>query len=79
MELDSSRSYAMTHIAIAKLKSFDAWDNEERENLFEIAIKNSQVHGVLNDSDVKSFYKMLLENSKTLSKNVRTIKKVIEE
>ena len=79
MELDSSRSYAMTHIAIAKLKGVDTWDKEERENLFEIAIKNSQVHGVLNDSDVKSFYKMLLENSKTLSKNARAIKKIIEE
>ena len=79
MELDSSRSYAMTHIAIAKLKGVDTWGKEERENLFEIAIKNSQVHGVLNDSDVKSFYKMLLENSKTLSKNARAIKRIIEE
>ena len=78
-ELDNSHSYATTHAVIAKLQSILDWENEEREDLFRIGMENSQVLGVLNDTDVKVFYKKLIGESKALSDNAKKIKEIIEE
>lgn len=77
-ELDNSHRYATTHAVIAKLQQLDSWDSDEREELFRIALENSQVRGVLKDPDVKTFYKMLLDSSKSLSDNAKEIKKIID-
>ena len=79
VELDNSHSYATTHAVIAKLHKLDSWDNDEREKLFDIAVRNSQVRGVLKDPDVKAFYKMLLDSSKSLSDKAKEIKNRIDE
>ena len=77
-ELDNSHSYATTHAVIAKLHKLDSWDNDEREKLFDIAVRNSQVYGVLKDPDVEAFYTMLLGKAKALNDNAKEIKKIIE-
>lgn len=59
--LESSRSFATTHSLIADLRTIKEWTIEDKENLFEIAIKNGQVLYILGDPDVKAFYRQLLK------------------
>lgn len=68
-----SYSYAATHIAVENLNKIDNWTAGEREELFKIAIENSQVFGVLNDNDVKAFFRTLIGQSKSLSENAKRI------
>lgn len=77
--LDNSHSYATTHIVVAKLQGVTGWENEEKEELFRIAIENSQVKGVLNDPDVKAFYQKMLKGCKILDENAAGIKEIIEK
>lgn len=77
LKLKNSFSYAATHIAVENLNKIDNWTASEREELFKIAIENSQVFGVLNDNDVKAFFRTLIGQSKSLSKNAKRIDAII--
>ena len=76
--LDNSHSYATTHIVVAKLQGVTGWENEEKDELFRIAIENSQVKGVLNDPDVRAFYAGLIKSSKILNGYASSVKEIIE-
>lgn len=78
LSLENSRNYATTHLIVAKLKMIDKWAKSEIDELFRIGVENSQVYGVLNDHDVREFYKKLLSATKTLSANAKTVKSIIE-
>ena len=52
---------------------------DETENLFTIAVNNSQVFYILGDMDVKAFYQKLLNGCKVPSENAEKIKARIEE
>lgn len=78
LSLENSRNYATTHLIVAKLKMIDKWAKSEIDELFRIGVENSQVYGVLNDLDVREFYKKLLSATKTLSANAKTVKSIIE-
>lgn len=71
--LENSRSFATTHSVIAELKNIDQWNPDEREALFEIAVNNSQVFYILQDTDVKAFYKSLARSVKVLSSNAQKV------
>lgn len=71
--LENSRSFATTHSVIAELKNIDQWNPDEREALFEIAVNNSQVFYILQDTDVKAFYKSLARSVKVLSPNAQRV------
>lgn len=60
IELECSCSFAQTHEIIGTLSKFSNWTDEQKEKLCEIAIDNSQVNAVLQDNDVKRFYKKAL-------------------
>ncbi len=77
LKLKNSFSYAATHIAVENLNKIDNWTAGEREELFQIAIENSQVFGVLNDNDVKAFFRTLIGQSKSLSENAKRIDAII--
>ena len=77
LKLKNSFSYAATHIAVENLNKIDNWTAGEREELFKIAIENSQVFGVLNDNDVKAFFRTLIGQSKSLSENAKRINAII--
>ncbi len=76
--LDSSGNFAATHTIISGLQKYKKWTADEKELLFEIALKNSQVYYILNDIDVKAFYKFLLKNMKSLTEKAKKIKSAIE-
>ncbi|MBD5440255.1 MAG: haloacid dehalogenase-like hydrolase [Treponema sp.] len=77
--LRSSGDFKHTHTIIAQLNKYNDWNNAEREELFEIAVRNSQVYCILKDADIKKFYLGLLEQLKSLSKNAQEVKDFIKE
>ncbi|MBQ9881828.1 MAG: haloacid dehalogenase-like hydrolase [Synergistes sp.] len=62
--LDDSFSISRTRQVVSKLKQIKNWSKEHAERLFEIAEQNSQVRSVLEDEEVKEFYKELAEEHK---------------
>ena len=77
IELENSGSFAGTHAVINKLQKIDNWTNEQRDMLFEIALRNSQILYILGDPDVSQFYQRLLRNVKNLSEAAQKIKDAI--
>lgn len=77
--LENSGSFANTHNVITVLREFEHWGNEEKEHLFEIALRNSQVKYILTDLDVAGFYRVLLNDIKSLSENARAVKDILEK
>lgn len=76
--LENSRSFARTHTIISELQTQRSWTAEEKELLFDIALKNSQVYYILGDIDIKAFYKKLLKNTKVLTENGQAVKDTLE-
>ena len=58
--LSNSRSYRSTHTIIEKLAQITTWSDKEKDELITAALVNHQISGILNDSDIKSFYESLL-------------------
>lgn len=79
IKLENSRSFTTTHAVIEKMRQITVWTKDETENLFTIAVNNSQVFYILGDMDVKAFYQRLLNGSKVPSENAEKVKARIEE
>lgn len=77
--LDNSRSFATTHMVIAQLTKINRWDDDEKEELFSIAIRNGQVFSILKDEDIKLFYRSLIKATKVLSTEAQKVKKILDE
>lgn len=78
ISLENSGSFATTHSLISELQEINDWSYEEKEILFQIALNNSQVHYILRDLDVETFYKKLLKSMKTMTSNAQEIKDILE-
>ena len=76
--LENSSNFATTHSLISELQKINDWSYEEKEILFQIALDNSQVRYILCDLDVKTFYKKLLKNMKTITSNAQEVKDILE-
>lgn len=76
-ELDCSRSFKQTHEIISELSNFANWTEDEREFLFEIAVRNSQVRFIISDYIIKAFYKKLLQESRNLGENAQIINEIL--
>lgn len=62
--LINSGAFATTHSAIALLEPFlPSLTEEETEELVQGALSNSQVNLIMNDTDVKQFFRRLLEEN----------------
>ena len=59
------------------MKSIKNWSLTQVEKIFNIAIINNQVGNIINDPDVKEFYKLLLEENKS-AKYREIIKSMLE-
>ena len=77
IELENSSSFAGTHSVISKLLKIDSWTKEQKNALFEIALRNSQVLYILGDFDVSRFYQKLLSSTRNLSEAAQKIKDAI--
>lgn len=77
IELENSNSFTGTHSVISKLQEIDTWTDAQKDTLFEIALRNSQILYILGDPDVSSFYRGLLEGAEKLSEAAQKIKEAI--
>lgn len=75
--LENSRSFSRTHSLIAEMQQISRWTADEKEELFDIAICNSQVLYLLRDPDLKVFYKKLLRGVRNLSPNAKKVKDIL--
>lgn len=77
IELDNSGSFTNTHTVVKKLKNID-WNDSEREELYKIAITNTQVRWILKDPDISDFYKKILNKGKSKSDTAKEVIRLIE-
>jgi len=75
ISLDGSRNFETTHAIIPKLIVVNDWSKEEIEMLLDIALNRHAVGYLLNDSDVKAFYRKII---KMLTKPSEKAKKVMK-
>lgn len=61
-QLEESGSFKTTHDVISKLSAQKMWSPEQKDRLLHIALANHQVTYVLNDLDVKAFYKEICKD-----------------
>ena len=55
-----SKSFATTHAIVKELMEVEDWTRREIDMLLDIAIKRHPVRYLLNDEDVKTFYKKII-------------------
>lgn len=72
--LEDSGSFANTHLIVKDLNSVKIWSFEQKLKLMRIALENSQVRYILNDSDVFDFYEKICDGmNNDDAKKIRTI------
>lgn len=79
LALEDSGSFAATHATVAELSKYRNWSEDEIKMLMEIAVNNTQVFYILNDSDVKFFFKTLLMEMKKKDKNAISVEDEISD
>lgn len=67
------------HTVISELSKIDNWDDDEIDMLLDIAMNNSQVCWLLNDCDVKLFYKSIIKQSKTQNPKINAIEEILDK
>lgn len=75
--LENSGSFAKTHSLIAQLQHCRTWTDNDREQLFAIAVHNSQVRYILGDTDVRNFYESLLDGQEQLSVEGQAVQQIL--
>ena len=78
IDLENSRSFASTHEIIKKLSAYKKWTDEQKERLCEIALGNTQIYFILQDDDVRKFYKTILLRFNSESESVKELKEAIK-
>ena len=78
IELDNSGNFTNTHTIVKKLKHID-WNDDEREEMYRIALINTQIKWILKDPDIADFYLKNIEKEKVLSDAAKEVKRLIEE
>lgn len=77
IDLENSGSFARTHEVIAKLSPYKDWSDEQKEQLINIALQNSQISAIIQDHDIKVFYKKILRKYKSDSEGYQELKKLV--
>ena len=78
LSLSSSSNFATTHTIIKELRFIENWTDDEINMLHEIALANNQVRYILNDMDVKVFFKSTIEQMSEPTDNSRQIESYFE-
>ena len=60
-DLYESANFLSTHRIIAELSRYSDWTIDQINMLYVAAIENSQIHWIIHDDDVSSFYRELLK------------------
>lgn len=80
VSLNGSCSFSTTHTIIKELSEIkvDLWEQDEINTLLQIALENNQVRYILNDLDVKFFYKQVIKQLNKPNENSKSIKQLFE-
>ena len=73
VSLGGSGSFSTTHTIIKSLSEVDNWEKDEIEMLLEIALTNNQVGYILNDYDVKVFYRKIIDQLPAPTDNSKSV------
>ena len=73
ISLDESKSFATTHEIVKELLEVEGWTRDEIDMLLRIALNNHPVRYLLNDWDVKRFYKRLIAQLDTPTEQSRQV------
>lgn len=79
ISLENSRNFANTHRVIKELNEYKNWSQEELKLLVDIAVVNSQVYYILQDNDLKRFYRNILSGLKQYDENALLVKNELEK
>lgn len=77
--LDGSRSFETTHFITSQLLKIDCWQEDEIDMLLDIAIKNHPVRYLLNDLDVKQFYRGIIKQMKKPTEKSKKVESFFEK
>ena len=72
--LECSPNFVTTHTIISELSNIDFWTDEEKNELADITMSNSQIYFILADEDLNKFYHRLLKGFVSDNENVKNIK-----
>ena len=78
ISLNGSCNFATTHTIIKELSLIEKWEPDEIDMLLEVALKNNQVGFILNDIDIKVFYKSIIKQLPYTSENSKKIESLME-
>jgi 2-hydroxy-3-keto-5-methylthiopentenyl-1-phosphate phosphatase len=78
LSLNSSGNFITTHTIIRSLKKIENWEPDEIDMLLLIALRNNQVGFILNDADIKSFYKSIISKLPIATENAKKVEECFE-
>lgn len=79
ISLDGSKNFATTHAIMGDLLSVANWEDDEIEMLLDIAVKNHPVRYLLNDFDVKTFYRSILKQMTVPTEKSKKVESFFDE
>ena len=74
-----SRNYAATHTIIQQLNAVDNWNESQLEQIFYAAVVNGQISSIINDPDIKLFYKGLMNKYSFYNDDVKKVVGMLEK
>lgn len=79
ISLDGSKNFVTTHEIVKDLLDINSWTDDEIEMLLDIALNNHPVRYLLNDIDVKLFYRQVIGMLKTKTDKAKQVEKYFDE
>ncbi len=79
ISLDGSKNFVTTHEIVKDLLDINGWTDDEIEMLLDIALNNHPVRYLLNDIDVKLFYRQVIGMLKTKTDKAKQVEKYFDE
>ncbi len=74
ISLSESKNFQNTHTLMKELLEISDWTQDEINILLDIALKNHPVRYIINDSDIKLFYKQLISRLDDETDNAKKVK-----
>lgn len=78
ISLSESRNFQTTHTLMKDLIEISDWTQDEINILLDIALENHPVRYIINDPDIKLFYKQLISKLEEESDNAKKVKDFIK-
>lgn len=75
--LEDSMNFVNTHEVIAELKKIDDYSETQINKILKAALDNSQIHSIINDRDVKAFYKSIIRNTSPENELAAKVKQLL--